>query len=159
MPERPHLGLWAELSPRNFHHPLAALIALWHGATRHALPTSPATTRHRSPLTAGAVFVSCLHSHRLHAGERHAVPAPDLSRGHAGIHACAPHAPRHGRPRSFRELPIWQRSRRGTHFPVPRVSASGSHRISTIGCTRTSSTGRATAAGPSASRASFSRLN
>jgi hypothetical protein len=141
------------------HSPLAALFALWHGATTHARPFSQATTRYRGTVIAGVVFVSRLHPDRLHAGERHSVPAADLSCGNRGIHACAPHASRRGKPLPFRELPVRQRSRRRTHIAIRRFSTAKSHRLPAAGYARTSSTGHTACASPSASRSSFSRLN
>ena len=139
--------------------PMAALITFWHGATSYALPSSPATTRHRGPLTAGAVLVSSLHPDRLHAGERHSLPAENLSGGNPGIHARASLAPRHGKPQPLRKLPVWQRSRRRTGFPIHRISAPRSHRIPSDGCVRTASTGLKASTNSPAPRPSFSRLN
>jgi hypothetical protein len=108
---------------------------------------------------AGRPPVSGLCARRLHAGKRCAVLAGNMSHHVPGADARASCAPPLGNAHSFRELPVWQCSRRRSHCSHRLLCAAGARRFSAPRRLRAPATGRRCRTRSSTSRSPVARLN
>ena len=134
-------------------------LAWWAAKAYAETSISIRATRLIHQPAAGSPAVSCLRTRRLHAGERYAVSAGTVSRHLPGADARASWAPPFGNAHPFRELPVWQCSRRRSDCSHHRLCAAGARRFSAPRRVRTAALQRTAPTRSSASRSPVSRLN